>query len=205
MSGLVQQQGYARGRATRQVILEAATAMFGEVGFTAASLREIAARSGISHPGLLHHFPSKQDLLLAVLEHREGVDAARFDPAKGADTLWRLVDVIEESVRQPGMVELVCVLSAEATTLGHPARAYFAERQARYVAGARRALEAARDAGDLRPGVDPERAAVALVAMVDGLQVHWLLNRDGVDMPGVLRTHLASLLAVVPERVGDRA
>ena len=51
--------GYARGRATREEILDVAMQLFGEVGYRTASLREVASRVGISHPGLLHHFASK--------------------------------------------------------------------------------------------------------------------------------------------------
>ena len=51
--------GYAKGRAKLRDILDQATALFGEAGYRGTSLREIAARCGISHPGLLHHFPTK--------------------------------------------------------------------------------------------------------------------------------------------------
>src|SRR4051794_13431713 len=70
--------GYAKGRAKRQDILDQATALFGEAGYRGTSLREIAARCGLSHPGLLHHFPTKESLLLAVLEHRDAEDQVRI-------------------------------------------------------------------------------------------------------------------------------
>nr|MYU47886.1 TetR family transcriptional regulator [Streptomyces sp. SID7803] len=69
-----ERRGYAKGRAKREEILDQAMAMFGEAGYRGASLRVIATRCGISHPGLLHHFPTKESLLLAVLEHRDAVD-----------------------------------------------------------------------------------------------------------------------------------
>ena len=39
-------------------------------------------------------------------------------------------------------------------------------------------------------GVTPQRAAVATIAMMDGLQVQWLLDRDVIDMAEELRAVL---------------
>ena len=189
-------RGYANGRARRQLILDEATALFGEVGYRAASLREIATRVGISHPGLLHHFPAKQALLLAVLEHRDAVDAERFglDHLQGVELLRHMVDLVEFNATRPGIVELYCVLSAESTALDHPAHAFFVSRYARSVEQCAGGFEGAQAAGLLRPGIDPDAAARAFVALMDGLQVQWLLDRDSVDMAAVLRATLAQLV-----------
>ena len=39
------------------------------------------------------------------------------------------------------------------------------------------------DEGKLRPGVAPAAAARQLIALMDGLQVQWLLDNESVDMP----------------------
>src|SRR3954468_15623973 len=119
--------GYAKGRATREEILDSAMRLFGEVGYRTASLREVAARVGISHPGLLHHFPSKAVLLAAVLERRDQVDSLAFqaDLAAGHDHLEALVLLVERNAARPGIVELFATLSAEATAPDHPAHGFF--------------------------------------------------------------------------------
>jgi AcrR family transcriptional regulator len=189
-------RGYANGRARRQLILDEATALFGEVGYRAASLREIATRAGISHPGLLHHFPAKEALLLAVLEHRDEIDAERFglDRLRGVELLRHMVDLVAFNATRPGIVELYCVLSAESTASDHPAHDFFVARYARVVGQCADALETARTAGLLRDGIDPGAAARAFVALMDGLQLQWLLDRDSVDMAAVLRELLAECL-----------
>lgn len=189
-------RGYANGRARRQIILDEATTLFGEVGYRAASLREIAARVGISHPGLLHHFPAKQALLLAVLEHRDEVDAERFglDHLQGVELLRHMVDLVEFNATRPGIVELYCVLSAESTAADHPAHAFFVARYARFVGQCVGGFVAAQTDGQLRPSIEPDAAGRAFVALMDGLQVQWLLDRDSVDMAAVLRATLAELL-----------
>src|SRR5216683_3942382 len=53
---------------TRERVLHVAQALFAERGYRGTSLRDIAKRIGIKAPSLLHHFPSKQQLYLAVLD-----------------------------------------------------------------------------------------------------------------------------------------
>ncbi|PFG35034.1 TetR/AcrR family transcriptional regulator [Sanguibacter antarcticus] len=192
--------GYAKGRATREVILDAATALFGELGYRSASLREIAARAGVSHPGLLHHFPTKESLLAAVLAHRDEVDGAAIeaDRATGMDFFEALARVAERNAARPRIVELFCTLSAEATSAQHPAHAYFRRRYADLVSELTGELEQRSAAGRLRAGTSPGDGARTVVALMDGLQVQWLLEREGegpqVDMAAVLRGYLSVLL-----------
>ena len=183
------ERGYAKGRAKRREIIDRAMTLFGEVGYRGASLREIAARCGISHPGLLHHFPTKESLLLAVLEHRDEVDSVWLtaedeDPVAG---LRRLVEVVERNVGRRPIVELYAVLSAEATSADHPAHEYFQDRYRRTLAAVQATYERARDLGALREGVDPATPARQLVAVMDGLQVQWLLDGGATDMVGTVR------------------
>jgi AcrR family transcriptional regulator len=61
-------------RPTRhKTIIDAARQEFAERGFAAVSIRDIAARAGMSMSALYHYYPGKQDLLWAILE--DGVDA----------------------------------------------------------------------------------------------------------------------------------
>jgi AcrR family transcriptional regulator len=192
------QHGYAKGRAKRGEIIDHAVALFGEVGYRGASLREIAARSGISHPGLLHHFPTKESLLLAVLAHRDEVDGEwlSMDGTTGIDTLRRLVDLVSLNATRRGIVELFAVLSAEATSPDHPAHTFFVQRYRNSVEAAELTYAQARDEGRLRPGIDPGAAARQLIALMDGLQTQWLLDDSVTDMAGVVRAHIDAQLTV---------
>jgi len=192
-------RGYAKGRAKRRQILEEATALFGEVGYRSASLREVAARCGISHPGLLHHFPSKELLLRAVLELRDEVDQERFDldAGTGTERLERLLDLIAHNARVPGIVELYAVLSAEASAPDHPAHDYFVDRYAGHRAALTEVFSSVRDEGRLADDVDPADLAAMTLALADGLQVQWLLDRQSVDMAAAMRQFLA--LVVRPD------
>ena len=192
--------GYARGRATREEILDVAMQLFGEVGYRTASLREVASRVGISHPGLLHHFGSKAVLLAAVLERRDEVDDAAFeaDLAAGYDYVDAMVRVIERNASRPGIVELFATLSAEATSADHPAHAWFQDRYRRVLDRGAAEFESRRAVGELRPDLDPLTAARLTVAVMDGMQIQWLLAADTPDtrpdMAVTLRAHVATLL-----------
>lgn len=51
------------------VPLTAALAAFLEYGYHGAGTRDIAARAGLSVPGLYHYYPTKQHMLVAILEY----------------------------------------------------------------------------------------------------------------------------------------
>jgi AcrR family transcriptional regulator len=191
------ERGYAKGRAKRREILDQAMALFGEAGYRGASLREIATRCGLSHPGLLHHFPTKQALLLAVLEHRDEVDGARLSSrGTGLAILRGLVELAALNATRPGIVELFTVLSAEATAADHPAHGYFVRRYETTVGLVELAYGQVRAEGALRPEIEVVAAAHQFVALMDGLQIQWLLSHRKLDMAAVLEAHLRAQLTV---------
>ncbi|GAA0896714.1 TetR/AcrR family transcriptional regulator [Virgisporangium ochraceum] len=190
--------GYLKGRIRRKDIIAAARAVYAEAGYHGSSLREIAKRAGITHAGLLYYFPTKEALLAAVLQRRDAEDAARqhLDSSPGLDVLKSLIALAAHNVRHPGIVDLYVRLAAEAVGPDHPAHTYFERhyREARELTARSFRVLAAR--GDLRPGVDPELAALGFIALMDGLQVQWLTMPDEVDLVGALEAHLQSLLTV---------
>ena len=56
-----------RGRRTSALILEAAEAVFAELGFKGATTAAIAARAGLPKANVHYYFPSKDDLYRAVM------------------------------------------------------------------------------------------------------------------------------------------
>ena len=65
-------------RAEREVLmLDVAEQIFGELGYQASSMDEIAARAGVSKPMLYHYYGSKERLFLACLRRaRDGMRTA---------------------------------------------------------------------------------------------------------------------------------
>jgi AcrR family transcriptional regulator len=189
---------YAKTAARRQEILDAAIEVFSASGFRNGSLRDVADRVGLSQAGLLHHYPSKEHLLQAVLAWRDEATARRMgEPApEGLDLVRAFVALAEYNATTPGLVELHVVLSAEATAEDHPVHDYFVRRYERVLAWTQEGFESAASDGKLRPDVDCASAARTLIALMDGLQVQWLLHREAVDMAGDIRRYVQSLLTV---------
>ncbi len=59
---------YKNRLTTKEIILKVASDLFMDKGFQATSTREIAESSGITQPNLYHHFKTKEDIYIAVLE-----------------------------------------------------------------------------------------------------------------------------------------
>lgn len=195
---MADERTYGRGRQTRHQILMAAMEQFAETGYRGSSLRDIAARAGLSHPGLLYHFPTKELLLKSVLEHRDEVDSARY-PTHGVDGLTVLRNLIasaESNEHTRGIVELFAVISAEATSADHPAHEYFVVRYADLLADVERAFTEIRDHGHLHEGIDPGQAAQQAIALMDGLQVQWLLDARPTAMADALRSFFQAQLTI---------
>ncbi|MEU1163090.1 TetR/AcrR family transcriptional regulator [Streptomyces sp. NPDC005921] len=188
---------YAKTEQRRTEILGAALEVISSAGFHKASLRDVAARAGLSQAGLLHHFPNRSALLKGVLEWRDTIDRQRFHGvADGVAVLRALLDLVEQNQTVPNVIELYATVAVEATSPHHPAHAYFQGRYAWAVDTVTKALRQAQSAGELRPGVTPDTAARQLLALTDGLQIQWLYDRSSVDMVAELRSHLQGLLAV---------
>jgi AcrR family transcriptional regulator len=180
----------------RAAILEAALAVFAKGGYRAGSLREMASHVGMSEAGLLHHFPNKSALLAAVLELRDehAMEMVPFDAEDALEPIRGLITLARYNASVPGVVELYCTLSAEGTSPDHPAHEYFVGRYNLTVSRLTHNFARCAERGILRPGLRPESAARATVALMDGLQVQWLLDRHGVDMAEELEVYLRTIV-----------
>jgi AcrR family transcriptional regulator len=58
----------AQGEATRVALLSAARELFGEQGYAATSIEEVAARAGVTKGAVYHHFAGKADMFQDVYE-----------------------------------------------------------------------------------------------------------------------------------------
>ncbi|WP_169950901.1 TetR/AcrR family transcriptional regulator [Microbispora sp. H11081] len=161
----------------REEILQAATELIAASGFKGVTLEAFAAACGMTKAGLLHHFRSREELLIAVLERRDTLDLANvvetFEPAPDPATARAIMSgFVRRNLAQRSLVQLYTMLSAEALDPAHPAHAYFRTR----LAEGRTMIERYLLAWHPRP----DRAAVDLLAFLDGLQLNWLRD-DGID------------------------
>ncbi|MCL1900759.1 MAG: TetR/AcrR family transcriptional regulator [Promicromonosporaceae bacterium] len=190
-----------RGSSRRAKIIAAATDTFAEMGFHGASLRDIAARAGLSHPGLLHHFPTKAALLEAVLAAREAEQGEFMSEqmARGASGIESMLLLLERNQRRRKLLAVYTTLAGEATSPDHPAHDFFLGRNERALVNYEQAIREQQALGYLAPGVDPAVAARNAVALVLGLQLHWLMSltdpsAEEVDIAAHLEAYYRSIL-----------
>ena len=173
-----------KGADRRAAIVAAAAALFAEGGYRGASLASVASKAGLTQPGLLHYFPSKEALLLAVCEERYQLDGRRLIGRvrdEGLPLLEALLDIVGHNQRSVDAVKLFVVLVAESISEDHPAHDHFTIRYAKIRARFEGILRDAQDAGKIRPDIDLTLLAPVIVAVMDGLQTQWLLDQQ-VDM-----------------------
>jgi TetR/AcrR family transcriptional regulator len=109
---------------TRDRVLAVAQILFAERGFRGTSLRDIARRIGIQAPSLLHHFPSKQQLYLAVLDRVfEGMEEAAAAVLIGRESFQdrmrkAISGAIDYIARRPDAVRILWQEMSDETGVG---------------------------------------------------------------------------------------
>lgn len=188
---------YAKTKVTRRAILDAATEVFSKTGYRAGSLRQIAARVGMSEASIFHHFPSKEALLEAVLDERD--QRSKEIVAFGADaseTIRGIIRLAQEITSVPGLVELYCQLLIEAADEEHPAHERFLKQRHETLEMVRATFFQLEQEQRLRPGVSPEAATRMVTAMFDGVQARWLLDPEQMNMAETLRSFFDLLVDI---------
>ncbi|MGW5569901.1 TetR/AcrR family transcriptional regulator [Nocardia thailandica] len=193
-AGRGQRGEYAKSETRRRAIIAAAIEVFAHRGFRDGSLRDVAEGAGITHPGIRHHFPTKVELLQAVLRQREEDRSEQRrlgDAQNGLSSVTGWIEEMSASIDEPVLVELELVLAGEASSPDHPAHEYFGRLHAETEEMLSRAFQAMRDHGQLREDIDPALAARSMLACARGAQHLWL--RDGsIDVGEVLQAQLAA-------------
>ena len=95
---------HAKTTERREAVLKAALAVFGARGYNNAALAEVAEQAGMTHAGVLHHFGSKEGLLIAVLSYRDGeaiAGVAGRQQVEGPAFLEHLIDTVQQNETRP--------------------------------------------------------------------------------------------------------
>ncbi len=170
-----------RSEGTQQRILNAAIELLYNEGYAAASTHKIAERAGVSRGAMLHHFPSKDDLMLAVVRaaRERNAPSLRAGLAKISDPLDRfyaLPDLAWEVMSGPsGIAVLEIMMSSRSNPeLGARLAPLQAEIEAESQA---RILQLMQDAGLRGEAINRDLANFA-VAAIRGFSIEAMFRKD---------------------------
>lgn len=175
-------------KSARERILEAADHLAREAGPARLALDAVAARAGVSKGGLLYHFPSKLQLLTALVDRH----LQRFEAE---------IDRRQEAVPQPGRSTLAAYIDAsleDCTENDKPASGVLAamvqnpEMLVPIRHFKRRMLDR------LTTAVDDKALALVVFLAIDGLRSMKLLDLD-ILAPGEVDAAVAAMQAMIAE------
>lgn len=193
-----------------QEIVDAALDVFGERGYAAARLDDVAARAGVSKGTLYLYFPNKEELFKAVvrsaivanLERAERLladadsDAATGNGRSSFAVLEALLTLMATRILRTGAGAIPKLIIAEAGNFPDLARFYYEEviRRAFALLSAVLARGVAR--GEFRP-LDID-ATVRLIVAPVLMSALWRSTFEGLegrplDVPALVRAHLGNL------------
>jgi AcrR family transcriptional regulator len=178
-----------KGKRTREApevrqarILKEAIRILGQRGYHGFTVQELAERCGLSNAGLLYHFPSKEQLFVAVvqeLEHREIqvlaplVAVVERTGAPLTAVIELLHTMVARGSTEPELVRLYAVLQSESLDKAHPAHDSFRRREEQTLTLFAKLVA---------PHVPrPLSTARQMLALVDGLRLQWLRADQGFD------------------------
>lgn len=193
------------GRASRSRIIEIAFDHFAENGYRGGSMSKIAAEAGMSHPGLLYHFPNKELLLEAVLKARDerDLESSALTPEALSEMefdelLTAFEDVVRHNASHRNLIQFSHLIAAEASGADHPAHDWVHGRLVLFRKLCVGSIERSVRAGTVRADVDAELVTSMLIAASEGLENQWLVD-SSVDLvagfacfANMLREHVAA-------------
>jgi AcrR family transcriptional regulator len=180
-----------KGAQTRTRLLEAATAVFAEVGFLEARISDIAERAGLSHGSFYHYFDSKEQVFREVADAQEALLTAPGEqaaqpaeaPVGDLERIRRGNRRYLERYRDNGPIMGVIEEVSRYDTHVNEARI---RRQRHYAERAEQAIRRLQAEGRADPEIDPAIAALALGSMVGRFAELWLIESwDDFDLDHV--------------------
>ncbi|HVX19251.1 MAG TPA: TetR/AcrR family transcriptional regulator [Acidimicrobiales bacterium] len=190
---MADRQPASRASVRREQIVDAAIDLFGQRGFRGTSVAAVAQHVGVTDAGVLYHFRTKDDLLVAVVErlshaHWDAMQAGLSAGGLGSIRALGAWGAWMEANRE--YQALMVVLSAEHLNDDSVVNRYFTKRYGALLSGITEAFRRAVADGDLRAGTDPQLEASQFVALLDGIRLQWFLLGEAVSMAEAVERYI---------------
>jgi TetR/AcrR family transcriptional regulator, cholesterol catabolism regulator len=171
-------------------VLAAAVVLFASRGFDATSVRDIAAEAGVQPASVYYHYPSKEALLVAIVDQAAAQVAEQIGSAAQSVDPWQ-------------RLEQACVAHLTALLHGEGAlRVLATEIPSRRTGAVHQAILRTRDAYEdifrdlvaalpVRPGVDRGYLRLTLLGAINWTLIWY---RPGGDPPAVIAQRIVDIV-----------
>jgi TetR/AcrR family acrAB operon transcriptional repressor len=193
---------------TRSQLLEAAERLFSERGVARTTLNDIATAAGLTRGAIYWHFQNKTDLIHALWDQVAlplHESFAELKQSMADDPLGRILvksTTVLTQVAQDSRIQTlmsIVLLKSEYVDEEGGLRDGYLIKRAECLCEITEEFQHAVASGQLPSHTDPRLAAIGLMATIDGLCFHWLLNPSLYDLASqaepYMRAYLAGLLA----------
>jgi TetR/AcrR family transcriptional regulator len=164
-------------------ILDAALAVFSDLGFQRATLQDVADRAGVTKGALYHYFASKEQLFIELMRERMlphvEEDEALLAVASGSreEILHALMLRLWQHFQQPDQIELTLLAITELPKIPEVGSIFFEEVVLRGRRTMKQALARGIERGEIGE-CDLEAVAAAIPAMIMGVALGNRVFRD---------------------------
>jgi AcrR family transcriptional regulator len=197
-------KGQARGEATRNDILQVARQLFSEHGYHTTGIADIQSATGLTKGAFYHHFSSKEDVALAVLErvqadYHERLFAAAMERATARERVIAALDRGLTLNQSPDWCNcrMMATLCTEMTSADERLReTILAMHRGMYDFWVE-LLEGCEREGDLREGMRPSYGAQLIVSALMGMMTARKLGNEAFDLGAIVATLKHSLFGGV--------
>ncbi|MGA7049693.1 MAG: TetR/AcrR family transcriptional regulator [Mycobacterium sp.] len=189
----------AKGRATRERIVAAASELMLQRGVARTTIEDIQEAAGISTSQMYHYFSDKNDLVGAVIDLQTdqvlGVQHLGLDRIDTIKDLYRWRDIMVELVRGLGCAG-GCPIGSMANELSESdpvARARLMRSFAQWENMIRDGLVSIAARGELAEGTDIDRISLAMLAGIQGGLLLSQVRRDTAPLEAAVDTMIEHL------------
>jgi AcrR family transcriptional regulator len=188
-----------RSEITHNQIKSAAIAAFCQSGYDAASVAEICTAAGVSKGAFYHHFPSKQDLFLSIMQDwLTGIDTQLFPGSSSGKTVPQQIKEMGHTMgvvfraasgQLPMFMEFMIQASRDQTVWEAVIAPYRIYQQS-FTA----LIEKGKQEGSIRADTDADDAAQVLISLAVGILLQGVVDPPSADWKKVTNAGVEMIL-----------
>ncbi|MGA7873449.1 MAG: helix-turn-helix domain-containing protein [Candidatus Binatus sp.] len=180
-----------RSERSSKRLLEAATELIADQGYSATTIAQIAQKAGYSHGLVSQRFGSKSDLIrMLATEFQNYFAIDKLEPElkarSGLDALIVIIETYLDAVAGSGTLgRAYYELFGESIVLVPEIHETFVQADRNFRDLLRKTIRAAIDLGEIPAVVDVSAVASVVLSIARGTSMQWLLDGASLDLPAI--------------------